>query len=141
MNVVTVTWQPEQERFEAVGAHPGQRVVINAPRESPEATGFSPKELLLAGAGSCSAWDVVEILRKKRQEPTAVEVEVRGEQQDDVYPQPFTRVTLVYRVSGTGVTRAAVERAVQLSIERYCPVIATIRGVAEILTEIEIVPA
>jgi putative redox protein len=136
VKVVSVTWQPEADRFEASGTHKGQRILANAPHEGPP-TGFSPSELLLAAAGSCSGWDVIDVLRKKRQPITGVEVEVRGEQPAD-YPKPFTRITLVYRVTGRGLDRAAVERAVQLSAERYCPVIATVRGVAQIMTEIEL---
>jgi putative redox protein len=136
VKVVSVTWQPEADRFEASGTHPGQRILVNAPHEGPP-TGFSASELLLAAAGSCSGWDVIEVLLKKRQPVTGVEVEVRGEQPAD-YPKPFTRITLIYRVTGRGLSRAAVERAVSLSAERYCPVIATVRGVAKVVTEIEL---
>jgi putative redox protein len=136
VKVVTVTWQPEANRFEASGTHPGRSITINAPHEGPP-TGFSASELLLAAAGSCSGWDVIEVLQKKRQPVSGVEVEVRGEQPAD-YPKPFIRITLIYRVAGRGVDRAAVERAVKLSSERYCPVIATVRGVAEIVTQIEL---
>jgi putative redox protein len=137
VKVVSVTWQPDADRFEASGSHEGQRILVNAPHEGPP-TGFSASELLLAAAGSCSGWDVIEVLRKKRQPVTGVDVEVRGEQPND-YPKPFTRITLIYRVTGHNLDRAAVERAVKLSAERYCPVIATVRGVAEIATEIELV--
>jgi putative redox protein len=137
MKVVTVTWQPTLDRFEAHGTHRGQHVLVNAPHDDGPPTGFSASELLLASAGSCSAWDVVEILRKRRQSVTGVQVEVQGEQAPE-HPKAFVRVSLVYRVSGQGLNRTAVERAVELSAERYCPVIATIRGVAEVSTRIEL---
>jgi putative redox protein len=137
MKVVTVTWEPGADRFEAFGTHPGHGIRINAPHEDGPPTGFSASELLLAAAGSCSAWDVIEILRKKRQPVRGVQVEVSGEQAAD-HPNAFVRITLIYRVSGDRLDRAAVERAVQLSAERYCPVIATVRGVAEVATEIEL---
>ena len=139
MKVVTVTWQPEQERFEAEGTLRGHTVTLNGPHHG-RPTGFSPSELLLASAGSCSAWDVVEILRKKRQDVAAVEVEVAGEQATEP-PWPFRRITLTYRVRGRGLQEAAVQRAVQLSVERYCSVLATVRGVARISTEVQIVDA
>ena len=135
MRTVTVSWQPDRDRFQAVGRNAGRTVAIDAPHETPAPTGFSPKELLLASAGSCSAWDVIDILRKKRESPTGIDVEVHGEQPEDGYPRPFTRITLVYRVHGD-VTRAAVERAVELSVERYCPVLATVRAVADVITEV-----
>jgi putative redox protein len=137
MKVVTVTWEPGLNRFDAIGTHRGQHVLVNAPHDAGRPTGFSASELLLASAGSCSAWDVIEILRKKRQRVAGVQVEVRGEQAT-AQPKPFIDVTLVYRVSGAGLERAAVERAVRLSAERYCPVIATIRGVARVSTQIEL---
>jgi putative redox protein len=136
MKVVAVTWQPDRDRFVAEGTHAGQEVVVNAPHESGGPTGFSASELLLASAGSCSGWDVLEILRKKRQNVTGVDVTVRGEQARE-YPRAFTRIELTYRIAGEGIDRAAVERAVRLSVERYCPVIATIRGEAEIVTAVE----
>jgi putative redox protein len=130
MKQVTVRWLPESDRFEAGGTHAGQTVVVNAPHEGPP-TGFSAKELLLAGIGACSSWDVVEILGKQRQRLRGVTVVVSGEQAPDP-PWPFTRIEIHYEVAGHGLRPRLVERAVRLSVERYCSVIATVRGVAEI---------
>ncbi len=137
MKTVTIAWQPDAARFEARGGHEGQTLAINAPHESGPVTGFSATELLLAGAGACSAWDVVEILRKQQQHISAVEVEVRGEQ-DEQPPWPYRRLQLRFTVRGTGLRLAAVQRAVELSVERYCSVLATVRGVAAIETEVEV---
>ncbi len=137
MKLVTVSWQPDLDRFEARGSHPGHHVAVNAPHASGPPTGFSAAELLLASAGSCSAWDVLEILRKKRQQVSGVDVEVAGEQAADP-PWPFVRVRLHYRIRGRDVSERAAERAVRLSVERYCSVLATIRGVAEVSTEVEL---
>lgn len=137
MKLVTVTWQPELDRFEARGSHRGHHVAVNAPHSSGPPTGFSASELLLASAGSCSAWDVVEILRKKRQQVTGVEVEVTAEQAGDA-PWPFVHLNLRYRITGRDVSNRAAERAVRLSVERYCSVIATVRGVAQVSAEVEL---
>jgi putative redox protein len=136
MRTVTMSWQPEAGRFEAIGGHEGFPVAINAPHPG-DASGFSPADLLLAAAGSCSAWDVVEILRKARQPLEGLEVQVGGVQ-DEASPHAFRDVELVYVARGAGLDRRQVERAVQLSVDRYCAVIATIRGVAKIATRVEV---
>ena len=139
MKTVLVTWQPEADRFEAQGGLQGHLVHINAPHEGRPA-GFSASELLLAAAGACSAWDVVEILRKQRQDLTALEVSVEGEQSDGP-PFGFTQVALVFRASGHDLDPAKVRRAVAMSEERYCSVIATIRGVARVTCRSEVAEA
>ena len=137
MKRVSVSWQPEHGRFIAEGGHRGQTIVINAPADTPEANGFSASELLLAGAASCSAWDVIDILRKQRQPVERLQVEIRGEQ-DSKPPWPYLRIELVYRAGGKGLSRAAVERAADLSVEKYCAVLATVRGVARVSHRVEI---
>lgn len=111
-------------------------VVISTPDEG---VGMKPSELLLVALASCTAVDVVEILRKKRIELTGLEISATGEQQADP-PWTFHKIHLVYRVRGIGLTEEAAEMAVQLSEEKYCSVAATVRGVAEITTEIVILP-
>ena len=82
----------------------------------------------------------MEILRKQRQDLTALEVSVEGEQLDSP-PFAFARVTLVFLASGHGLDPVKVQRAVAMSEERYCSVIATIRGVAQITCRSEVVEA
>ena len=137
MKQVTVSWEPDRDRFSAVGKHRDHPIVINGPHDGPP-TGFSASELLLAGVGGCSGWDVVDILRKQRQHVTGVEIDVSGDQASEP-PWPYRRIGIRYRVRGRGLSRSSVERAVNLSVERYCSVIATIQGVASIETEIELV--
>ena len=135
---VIVSWAPAEHRFVAVGSNEGRAIVLNAPHpEGTPATGFSPAELVLAGAGACSAWDVVQILRKGRQEVGGLEVRVVGTQQAE-RPWPFRDVRLHYVVTGRDLNPGLVRRAVRLSHERYCSVIATIRGAARIGYTLEI---
>jgi putative redox protein len=135
---VLVTWAPADHRFSAVGSHAGRSILLDAPHpEGTPATGFSPAELVLAGVGACSAWDVVQILGKAHQELTDLAVETVGTQQAE-QPFPFRDVRLHYVVTGRGLKSGLVHRAVRLSHERYCSAIATIRGVAEIGYTIEI---
>ena len=138
MKKVTVTWDPERATFMARGSHAGHELEMAAPAEDHSMHGFSPSETLLAAVGGCSAWDVVEILRKQRQPVTGVELRVEGEQLAEA-PWAYTRVVVTYVVCGRGVDPGAVERAVRLSNERYCSVIATIRGVASVESDIELI--
>jgi len=82
--------------------------------------GFRPLELLAVGLAGCTAMDVVSILTKKRQELTGFEVRVHADRQDE-HPKVFTHLTIEYVLSGNDLSREAVERAVQLSADKYCP--------------------
>ncbi len=140
MKSIQLGWRPGTARFEASGRS-GTRVVFEAPDEPDDvalddgphggAAGPSPAELLLVAGAGCATWDLVEILRKKRQDVIAVDVAVDGEQQPDP-PWTFRRLELRFTVRGWGLDREAVERAVALSIERYCSVLSTIREAAAV---------
>ncbi len=141
MRSVTVSWDKAEERFVALGTHPGRSIVINAPhhegtKRAP--TGFSATELLLAGAGACAAWDVVEILRKRRTQISSLDVTVEGQQQPDP-PWAYRRVILHFRVAGDNLTLPVIARVIRLSVVRYCSVISTLAGVAAIEATVELV--
>lgn len=141
MRSVTVSWDREGGRFTALGRHDGRIVEINAPAEPGQQrapTGFSPTELLLAGAGACSAFDVVEILRKRRAQVGGLDVVVDGHQDDDP-PWTYRRVALHFRIVGTGLKVPVLARVVRLSVVRYCSVVTTLAGVAAIAATIELV--
>ena len=143
MRTVSVSWDKEGDRFVALGSQAVYSIPINAPRAPEEtrgSTGFSATELLLAGAGACSACDVVEILRKRRTAFSSFDVTVEGYQQDDP-PWTYRRVALHYRVAGDGLTFAVLARVVRLSIVRYCSVITTIAAAAAIEATVELVGA
>ena len=130
-------------RFIARGGHRGHEIVINAPKvegESHRPTGFSATELLLAGAGACAAWDVVEILRKRRQHLLGLDVEVVAEQAPEP-PWQYERITLHFRLRGERLRTRVVERVIRLSCVRYCSVLATLKGVARIAATLELIDA
>ena len=93
--------------------------------------GFRPLELLLVGLAGCTAMDVISILEKKREEVTAFEVRVLGEQAGD-HPRVFTRIDVEYLLTGRNIDRASVERAVELSETKYCSAHAMLRKAAQI---------
>jgi putative redox protein len=136
MSDVAVTWVQGQQ-FVASGSG-GHSIVLDAPNGRPAWQGFKPSELLLAALGGCTAVDVIDILRKKRQRVSGLRVSVRGEQREE-YPRPFERIAVHYEVRGQDVSVTAVEQAITLSEEKYCSVAATIRGVAKITTSFTIV--
>lgn len=83
-------------------------------------SGFEPMELLGIGLAGCTAMDVISILKKKRQDITDFEVKVHTER-DENHPKVWTSVDIEYIVSGNNIDPKAVERAMQLSYDRYCP--------------------
>ncbi len=82
--------------------------------------GFNPMELLAIGLAGCTAMDVISILKKKKQDVSSFEVHVHADFASE-HPQVFTRIMIEYIVCGVRVERIAVERAVTLSAEKYCP--------------------
>jgi putative redox protein len=89
-----------------------------------------PKELILLGLGGCSAFDVEMVLRKRRVELRDFRVEVEADEAPD-HPMVFTRIRMTYRFEG-GVPTKDVERAIQLSEEKYCAVSAMLKQVVPI---------
>lgn len=100
--------------------------------------GFRPMELLLVGFGGCTGMDVISILRKKRQPVTGFEMNVKGEKADD-YPKIYKEVHIEYVVKGKGVQKEAVERAIELSLTKYCSVGATLAKAGKITHSYRIV--
>src|SRR5260370_5646675 len=121
------------ERFVA-SASSGHAVVIDSDRERNTAPG--PMELVLLGLCSCTATDVVSILRKKREPFTGLEVRAEAERAQQP-PTVYTAIKLIYTVAGPG-SRKAVEDAVRLSEEKYCSVAAMLKSTAHITTEIHL---
>lgn len=103
----------------------------------PHCVAPNPVLHLLAALAACEAMDVIEILRKKRQKVSAYEVAMTGERADE-HPRRYLSITLVHRLTGTGLSRAAVEEAVRLSTEKYCSVYHTLRTDLPVANEIEI---
>jgi len=109
---------------------------------APEAGGRNlaprPMELLLAGAGGCTAFDIVMILKRGRQDVRDCEVRLSADRAESD-PKVFTRVAFAYTVKGKGLKPAAVERAIHLSAEKYCSASIMLGKTAAITHEWEIV--
>jgi putative redox protein len=113
-------------------ASSGHAIVMDSdPEVGGHNSGPKPMELLLIGIGGCSGMDVVSILKKKRQDITGIEVNVRGEEAED-YPKKYTAVTIEFVVRGRNISEDAVKKAIDLSMNKYCSVKATIEGSAKV---------
>ncbi len=83
--------------------------------------GIRPMEMVALGLAGCTGMDVISILRKKRQQITGFEVKMNAPRSHD-YPKVFTSAQITFVVVGTNVEEAAVLRAIELSVTKYCPV-------------------
>ena len=123
-------------RFEAASPDNGYTFSIGASKAiGGDESGFRPMQVMLASLGGCSGIDVINILKKLRVDFDAVEVGVEGDREAGKEPSPFTRVKLTFTVTGRGVEIAKVEKAVKLSVEKYCSAIASLNPAIVIETE------
>ena len=93
--------------------------------------GFRPLELLAIGLAGCTAMDVISILNKKKQDVHSFEVKVHAERAEE-HPKVFTHLSIEYILSGKGIERSAVDRAVELSATKYCAAQAMFSEIAPI---------
>lgn len=120
-------------------ASSGHAIVMDGdPKFGGRNTSVRPTELLLIGLGGCSGMDVISILKKKQQDVRGLEINVKGKKAD-TYPQKFTDITIEFVVTGHHISEEAVKRSVELSMEKYCSVKATLEGSARIRSSYRIV--
>ncbi len=100
--------------------------------------GPQPIRLVLAALSGCTSMDVISILRKKRQDVTHFSVEVIGTRATE-HPKVYTDIEIVYRVQGHNIDPEAVQRAIQLSEEKYCPVMGMLRASVNLHSRYEVV--
>ena len=115
----------------------GQSIAIGFDRtQEPNKVGVKPSDLLLLSAASCSTYDVVTILEKQREPLRGLSVTCTGEQVKET-PYNYVSVHLHYSVTGD-VDPQKLERAIQLSEEKYCSVLATLKPTVKISSDFEI---
>ncbi|WP_422132989.1 OsmC family protein [Endozoicomonas sp. ALD040] len=128
----------DQERFLGL-TDSNNSVVMDADRAVKSAP--SPMELILMGLGGCSSVDVIGILKKARQKVVDCHVDIQAERADSV-PAVFTKIHLNFVVKGTAVKESHVERAIELSADKYCSVAKMLgKGDVEITHSFEIIEA
>lgn len=115
-------------------------VMDGAPEGGGRNLGPRPMELVLAGTGGCTAYDVLLILKRGRQQVSGCEVSLRAERAE-TDPKVFTRIHFHFRVSGKDLKPEAVERAIRLSAEKYCSASIMLGKTAELTHDWEIIAA
>jgi putative redox protein len=120
-----------------IGISPsGHAQVLDTDHERRSAA--SPVELLLIALGSCTAVDVISILKKKRERVTEYRVEVQGQRKNE-HPRHFTRMEVWHIVRGHNISEKGLSQAIELSERKYCSVAATLRPTVEIVSSYEII--
>jgi putative redox protein len=131
----------EQVRLDWLG---GQEFLLKDRNGYPvmlaQPNGVNGADLLPLSLIGCAAWDVIEILRKQRQTVTAFDV-VAESDRDDKAPWTFRKIQVRYRLTGRGLDRAAIERAISLTEGKYCSVFVTLRPAIKITSTYEALEA
>ncbi len=127
MKTATVSWDKHGSSFTVTGGS-GFSVHVD---ETSGPDSASPMELVAMASGACTAMDVIDILRKKRQDVTDFEVKVKGLRQEE-HPKVFTEIDLEYIVTGHAIDPKAVERSIELSLTKYCSVNKSLEGSVKI---------
>ena len=137
----TIDWMPANGMAFSAETGSGHLVAMDG---APEGGGRNlaprPMEVVLAGAGGCTAYDVVVILRKNGQDVTACEVKLSAERAP-TDPKVFTKIHMHFVVSGRGLKRNVVEHAIRLSHDKYCSASIMLGKTAEITKDFEIAEA
>ncbi len=116
----------------------GYRLELDTPPDhGGTGRGARPMELLLAGLAGCTGLDVVDIMRKSRQDVTGFQVLVDGERATE-YPMVFNHIRVEYVIQGRNISEAALQRAIKLSEEKYCSASAMLGKTAKIETSYRI---
>lgn len=132
---VDTSWQGNM-KFDAVVS--GHHVVMDAlPAVGGNDEGARPKELMLAALAGCTGMDVVSILKKMRIEPAYFNIKVEAEMTEE-HPKHYTAMHIIYEFKGEDLEIAKLQKAVELSQERYCGVSTAYRKGMEITHEIVI---
>ena len=117
----------------------GHSVVMDGPPESGGRNlGVRPMEMVLLGMGGCTAFDVVLILQRQRQEITDCYVELSSERAEEV-PKVFTKIHVHYVVKGKNLNEKRVARAVDMTAEKYCSVSIMLAKSVEVTHDFEII--
>ncbi len=130
----TINWV---QKLQFVGVDSSKHSVVISSQDEENGVGVKPSELLLISLGSCTAYDVVNILTKKRKKLVDMQVEVEGTQSTTA-PWPFTHIHVRYIVTGDDISERDVAQAIRLSHEKYCSVSATLTRAVELTHEFEV---
>jgi putative redox protein len=131
MAAARVKWIEDQT---LLGVDANGKATIMSSSDGP---GISPMQMLLLGLAGCTIIDVVGILQKQRQPFGGLEIMVDGAREEQ-HPRLWKTIHLHYIIEGAGLDARKIERAIALSVEKYCGAHATLAGVATITHDFEI---
>lgn len=113
-------------------ASSGHAIVMDGdPAVGGRNTGLRPMELLLVGLGGCTGMDVISIMKKKQQDVTGLEINIEGQKAEN-YPKKFTDINIEFIIKGKNISEDALKRSIDLSMNKYCSVKASLEGSAKI---------
>jgi len=132
-NKIEVSWKG-QMLFESIA--PEGNVMIDAGEEvGGQGKGLRPKAMMLTSLAGCTAMDIASLLKKMRAEVADFKIEVEANLTDE-HPKYYDKVHVIYKFYGSEFKKDKIEKAVNLSVERYCGVMEMFRKFSEISTEI-----
>ena len=134
----TVRWTGEGMTFLAETGSNHLLAMDGAPEGGGRNLAPRPMELVLAGTGGCTAYDVVVILKKNGQQVSGCDLRLEAER-DETDPKVFTRIHMHFTVRGTALKKSLVEHAIRLSHEKYCSASAMLGKTAKMTQDFEIV--
>jgi putative redox protein len=126
--------------FEAANEGGNKVQIDGSPDVGGTNSGMRPMQMLLAAMGGCSAIDLVNILKKQKQELKDIKITVTGERESGAVPSLFTEVHAHYKLFGK-VDKGKAEKAVALAVDKYCSVAKTLEKTAKVTYSVEIIPS
>ena len=130
---IKTSWKGNMQ-FEST--NPGGNLMIDAgPENDGMGNGYRPKALMLSPLAGCSGLDIVPLLKKMRAEVDNIEIDVTANLTEE-HPKYYDKVHVVYTFYGNNLKKNMIEKAVGLSVEKYCGVMEMFRSFAKVTTEI-----
>lgn len=135
-NIVTTKWTHKSE-FETDNPSGYKFTMFDKSQDNGDVVGFAPKALMLSSLAGCSGLDVISLLTKMRAEVSAFYIEVSAELTDE-HPKFYNKVKVDYHFSDTELKPEKIQKAVNLSVTKYCGVMEMFRQFADVEIEIHL---
>ena len=134
-HIVNTSWEGKM-KFDSVVS--GHHIILDATNEvGGENAGPRPKELMLSALAGCTGMDVVSILKKMKVEPEYFNIRIEADLTEE-HPKVYSKVHIIYEFKGKDLEREKLQKAIELSQEKYCGVSAMYRKAMEVSYEIVI---
>ena len=135
---VTLARKNDAVHFVAKNEQNVELAIDGSPEIGGNDLGFRPMQMLLAGLGGCSGIDIVNILKKQRQQLDEFDIEIDGQREVGVEPSLFKDIHVIFKLKGPNLDENKVKKAVELSMDKYCSVAKTLESSAKITYEFQI---